>query len=281
MKRGKLNSKNGDMNKMKKVSVRKNTIILIIILTFSSLLILGLKINNSTSSTQKQKYIIHDITRKMMEYFKIDKCYITKLPNYRELSIIVKNPFIEETEVNAYIDRIRKDFGIQELSLDFVKQEFHVASLEEFYDKVKERISEGKEVDALISARNQAKDILINESRFQLDQKVVAQYSLEVVKSYEDEAFLNNMTLDDYINTKLKMGKKEFYSMCYEEGTELIEYYLLVGAIAEKEGFTVTEEEMLDYDYYQSEIGKEDKIYIGWQILENKIYELVLEKELG
>ena len=125
-------------------------------------------------------------------------------------------------------------------------------------------------------------DALIKGSKFALDKESVAEYSVEVVDSYETEAYLYDMELGKYIEKELQMTEEEFFEKCYQEGEELIKNYLIVGAIAKKENLEVTEEDIeelsgvfeKDFDEY----SEEEKTYIQYQILENKVYKMFIKE---
>ncbi len=125
-------------------------------------------------------------------------------------------------------------------------------------------------------------DYLIKESKFVLDKESVAEYSVEIVNSYETEAYLYDMELERYVAEELQMTEDEFFQECYREGEELIKNYLIVGAIAKEENLEVTEEDIKglsgvfekDFDEY----SEEEKTYIQYQILENKVYKMFIKE---
>lgn len=128
-------------------------------------------------------------------------------------------------------------------------------SVQEYYESVRKELTTRKRNQEFISARNKAMDYLIKESKFVLDKESVAEYSVEIVDSYETEAYLYDMELERYVAEELQMTEDEFFEECYREGEELIKNYLIVGAIV-----------------------KEEKTYIQYQILENKVYKMFIKE---
>lgn len=125
-------------------------------------------------------------------------------------------------------------------------------------------------------------DYLIKESKFVLDKESVAEYSVEIVDSYETEAYLYDMELDRYVAEELQMTEDEFFEECYREGEELIKNYLIVGAIVKEENLEVTEEDIKElsgvFEKDFDEYSEEEKTYIQYQILENKVYKMFIKE---
>ena len=221
---------------------------------------------------------INSEIQKMLDYLGIENCAITKLPDYSDIHVELTPVTVTEQEVKEYVDEILEDYGKKALTAEFVKEEFDVDSIEDYYQKVREELKTSKEVEEATTLRNSIMKTLINDSNFSLNRDKVASYSIEIVKSYETEASFYDMSLDKYVEQELKMTKKEFYDMCYNEGEEYIKTYLVVGAIAEKEALAVTEKDIesfsnivkRDPDSYSDESGA----YIGYQILQNKLYRM-------
>lgn len=125
--------------------------------------------------------------------------------------------------------------------------------------------------------KNQIMEDLIKKSDFEMNQDVVAQYAMGSVYAYEEEARMKGVSLDEYIKCDLNLNKEDFYEMCYEEGKALIQSYLVIGAIAEKEGITVSENDINEFEEGDQTYSDEDKIYISYQFLEDKVYQLFFE----
>ncbi len=115
---------------------------------------------------------------------------------------------------------------------------------------------------------------LIKKSDFEMNQEAVAQYAMGSVYAYEEEARMKGVSLDKYINDDLNLCKEDFYEMCYEDGKLLIQSYLVVGAIAEKECLTVSENEINEFEEGDQTYSYEDTVYISYQLLEDKVYQL-------
>ena len=100
--------------------------------------------------------------------------------------------------------------------------------------------------------------------------------------SYETEAYLYDMELDRYVAEELQMTEDEFFEECYREGEELIKNYLIVGAIVKEENLEVTEEDIKElsgvFEKDFDEYSEEEKTYIQYQILENKVYKMFIKE---
>ena len=220
--------------------------------------------------------------QKMLGYMKIENCKIEKLAEYDSLQIELPEVTVSEEEIQENIDELLDIYGEERVSEDFVKKELEMNSVQEYYESVRKELAAFKRNQELVSARNKVMDALIKGSKFALDKESVAEYSVEVVDSYETEAYLYDMELGKYIEEELQMTEEEFFEKCYQEGEELIKNYLIVGAIAKKENLEVTEEDIeelsgvfkKDFDEY----SEEEKAYIQYQILENKVYKMFIKE---
>lgn len=226
---------------------------------------------------------INSEIQKMLDYLGIENCEITKLPDYSNIRAELTPVTVTEQEVKEYVDEILDIYGRETLSDDFVKKELEANSIEDYYQDVKRELMAGKEVEVLMRVRNRIIDNLIKDSVFSLPEDNVAKYSVEIVKSYENEALVYQMELEEYIDQELQMTKKGFFDMCYNEGEKYIKSYLVVGAIAEKEALTVTKKDITEFSDFRKDkstnFSDEAKAYISYQILENKVYDMFIENK--
>lgn len=237
------------------------------------------------TGNQSSPLSINTDIEKMLGYLGIENCEIIKLADYRGLNIKLRKMTASESDIENYISNMLEDYGKTELSAEFIKKEFDMNSMEEFYQYVKEEVIVAKEVQEHTSARKQIREQLITGSDFNLDQNNIAKYSLEIVESYEEEAYLYNMELEEYVNKELHMTDEEFYQMCYEEGADYVKTYLVFGAIAMKEQLGVTEQDIEEFEDSDNMIidrySEEEQTYRNYQILENKVYGLFITDQGG
>jgi len=139
------------------------------------------------------------------------------MEDYGDIAVHLNDPVITDSDIDTYIGDILIDYDQKSLTLDFVKREFDVNSIEEFNQYCKEKVTDSKELQILIKARNDVLNSMIGKCEFSLDKYVVSKYSLDVVKFYEDQAYLSDMELEYYVDNILNMSKDDFYTMCYED----------------------------------------------------------------
>ena len=220
--------------------------------------------------------------QKMLDYMKIENCKIKRIAEYDRLQIELPEVSVSKKEIQESIDELLDIYGEKSISEDFVKKELEMNSVQEYYESVRKELTAGKRNQEFISARNKAMDYLIKESKFVLDKESVAEYSVEIVDSYETEAYLYDMELDRYVAEELQMTEDEFFEECYREGEELIKNYLIVGAIVKEENLEVTEEDIKElsgvFEKDFDEYSEEEKTYIQYQILENKVYKMFIKE---
>lgn len=220
--------------------------------------------------------------QKMLDYMKIENCKIKRIAEYDRLQIKLPEVSVSKKEIQESIDELLDIYGEKSISEDFVKKELEMNSVQEYYESVRKELTAGKRNQEFISARNKAMDYLIKESKFVLDKESVAEYSVEIVDSYETEAYLYDMELERYVTEELQMTEDEFFEECYREGEELIKNYLIVGAIVKEENLEVTEEDIKElsgvFEKDFDEYSEEEKTYIQYQILENKVYKMFIKE---
>lgn len=243
--------------------------LLLCILFFCSFFLLG---------KEKTEIPIHSKIQSMLNYLDVEKNRIIKIADYEDILIKLDDPTPTQDDINTYIQDLLLENNLEELSVEWVQDKFKVESINEFNRYVIDKLKTNAKIDALIAARNEVMNDLIRDSKFSIDKASVAKYSIEIVQSYANEASLSGLSLDNYIEQSLNMSEEEFYSMCYKEGASLIEKYLVIGAIAEQETLSVTEHEILSFmeDNNEASPSDETKSYISYQILENKVYNMLI-----
>ncbi len=172
-------------------------------------------------------------------------CHIKSIGDYSRISVKIKTPVISEEELNEYIEEISK-INI----IDQQREEYEYELLEQ------------KKIEALIDARNSVKMQLFNLTEFCLNENAVLSYSERIVDSYETEAYIYGLELDEYVEKRLGKNFDEFFEDCYSEGEEFVKTYLIMGAIYKKE-------------FLDEELEGEN-IYLNYQEIMNKVYSLFI-----
>lgn len=141
---------------------------------------------------------IHPYVEALMNEFSISDCYVKSIGDYSDITYQLSSPQISNEEMQSYIESIQSEYGIREITADFVANHYECASVDEFYQLVESKLLEQKKVEMILSTRQLIADNLIEKCSFELVPNIIAQYSLEVVNSYETEAYLHNMSLEEY-----------------------------------------------------------------------------------
>lgn len=216
------------------------------------------------------KYELHNVVNLIFEREEVENCSLIKLADYGDLIIDLYNPKVSYEEILA---EIREQYGIddkQVLSNELIMNEYNCDSIEEVYKKVESRLLERKKVQLIVGARETVLNELISNSKFELDEDEIIKLALENVKAYEVDATLYDMELRVYCEKVLNITYGELFNTCYYESEKLIKTYLIIGAIGELEKIEVD-------DIYSNDVD----IYLLYQELENKVYELFITAEEG
>lgn len=141
---------------------------------------------------------------------------------------------------------------------EYILQYYGFASEEEFLKDCKFRVAQQKVRDVKSSVDEEFLDVLIDECRFHIDKKEVANYSTKIVEDYSLLASIYGLELEDYVEQKLKISEEEFYDLCYAEGEKEIKKYLFVGAFCAKMENVFDDEEFAEFcsmNGYEDEKG--------------------------
>lgn len=118
---------------------------------------------------------------------------------------------------------------------------------------------------------------IINDSSFELNSDRIIDHSIDVVNNFKKISFLNDMTLEEYINSELGFSKDEFYDYCYNCSLFDVKKILIIGAIAENEKIKISNAEIQSY-LLNNDISLEDykkdkkqRIYVKYKLLEEKV----------
>jgi len=120
-------------------------------------------------------------------------------------------------------------------------------------------------------------DKLISESEFDLLEEKVIENAVAIYYSYGE--MVNVKDSDESQVTYLGIPEDELYDHCYIESENELKYYLVIGAIAEAENLSVTEDEIeelcLEKGYDIFKLTDETKCFMEYSLLEMKVLDLV------
>lgn len=213
---------------------------------------------------------IHPHVEAMMNELSISDCYVKSIGDYSNITYQLNSPQISNEEIQSYIESVKSEYSIQEITAEFVAKHYECTSVDVFYQLVENKLLEQEKVEMILSTRQLIVKQLIEQSSFKLDPDIVAQYSLEVVNSYETEAYLHNMSLEDYCSKILEITYDDFFDFCYDEGEKLIKTYLVIGAVAFNE---------LDESTRDDIPTDEQDIYSSYQEIENQVYDIFINTD--
>jgi FKBP-type peptidyl-prolyl cis-trans isomerase (trigger factor) len=185
----------------------------------------------------------------------------------------------QETEVYITVTSIYDSIW-ENLTDDFVIRNYSekgLRSVDDYYIWVKNYFTDLRYNE--MRNRNFARiyQNIIENSNITINEEELIDYSVQIVEKYEKIANMygyNN--IEEYSLNILKMNETEFYNMCCEEGKYEVSMYIVIGAIAEKEKISYTEQEFLSMcrrmGYQEDERNNaEIKIYIEYEIYKDKI----------
>ena len=216
-----------------------------------------------------KEYKVHAVVQYILEENNLENCRLIYIEDYNDIRYYLSIPEVSKLDVDNYIDEILSKYEQCELTDEFVLEKFNCRTTDEFYDFVYNKLIQEKKIDIVIETRNQILNELIRSARFKLDKEEILEYSLEIVEAYEAEAILYNMSLEDYCKQVLNMTYEDFFDMCYEKGEQEVKKYLVLGVIANNE-LNEKSEDILVED-----------IYLEYQNLENKVYDIFVDVEEG
>lgn len=163
------------------------------------------------------------------------------------VSIIPQNSDKEDSyDFNITIESINY-FQTYELDDEFVKNNFGLANVDEFYHKCKCDLLSEKNKHNKENAEKELLNQIADNSSIYVNRDELLQYSLTIVEDYEQLADIHNMGLEDYVKGVLGLNDIDsFYDMCYKEAEQEIKRYIVIGAIFEEQEWEVTETDIFN-----------------------------------
>lgn len=163
-----------------------------------------------------------------------------------------------------------------QLTRDFVYDNYGYETVDAYYQYVNDTLFKQKEAENQIQMQTELLHQVSDCFDLDIEKEKVAQYSVDIVDTYKEYAYLDGLSLEEYISDELNMTKDDFYQMCYEEGLEEIKSFLVIGAVAEEEKLQVTEKEFEDWNI-ESLSTEHSKTDIYAYILKSKVENILSE----
>lgn len=206
---------------------------------------------------------IHEEVKCVMEDKKISNCRILSLSDYKTISKYLETPKVCDEDFYKYL---QEEFdGYSEENAEMTWEELGYFSKEEFESAMREKYLEHLKITEIFNARNEIMNFLIDNSKFEYDDKEVADNAKGIICSYENQGLMYGYTeLEPYVQEELNMTMDQFLEMCLDSSKREIATYLVVGAIAEQE---------------KIENEKFDDIYETYLNLENSVYDLFIDSD--
>ena len=232
----------------------KKRILLLVILLISFL---------SYSCGKSNQVNIHEEVKQLMEEKKLSNCRIVSLCDYKEISKYLNTPKVSDEEFYNYL---KKEFeGYSKENAEIIWEDLGYSSNEEFEKVTRKQYIEHLKIMEIFNARDEVLNELIDGSKFELDEKEVADFAKGIVYSYENaELMFGYAELEPYVQEELNMTMDQFFELCLEKSRKTIENYLVMGAIAEIEGIEIT---------------KLDDVNETFMNLENSVYDLFIDAD--
>ena len=206
---------------------------------------------------------IHEEVKCLMEKEKISNCCIVCLCDYKKISKYLNSPKVSDEDLDQYLKEELEFFS--EEKEEMILKDMGYSSKEEFEKVMREQYIEHLKIMEIFNARDEVLNELIDNSKFEYDDKEVADFAQGIVYSYENEAMMYGYTeLEPYVQEEMNMTMDQFLEMCLEKSKREISTYLVVGAIAEQE---------------KIENEKFEDIYETYLNLENSVYDLFIDSD--
>lgn len=148
------------------------------------------------------------------------------------------------------------------------------ANVAEYEQYVKKELLLGKKTELEYRTIETVIDEMIEKSKFKFNDDIVVENSIQYYYQYSQMANLYNTDVDEFVVNNLD-DYDDVYERCYKESLREIQRYLVIGKYAQMVRIEVLEKELDEYcfdnDIKTEKLTDEDKIYIRYKILEEKV----------
>lgn len=139
----------------------------------------------------------------------------------------------------------------EELTETFVKENYDLDSVEEFYDFLKEQKESQMRQKSEIEANNKLMEQAIRLCEYTLDEDEILKVALNIYEEYEYAAKTYGISVEEYMNSFMGVTEN-IYEECFREAKEQVQRELMTGAIAFEKNITGEGEE---FDVWMKEKG--------------------------
>lgn len=172
----------------------------------------------------------------------------------------------------------------EQLTTDFVKKNYNLNTIEEFYVYVKKLIKEEREAEVLHEAQENVITKLIKTSKFNLNKDAIVDYALTIYNDYAEMAISYGSSIEEFIKDFFGETIDIFYERCYSESENEIKRILIVGALAESNSIQVTDAEVENaLKNAKIEYNSLSRGYLTiytYQLLEEKVLNAIIKSSL-
>ncbi|MCR4840981.1 MAG: hypothetical protein K5848_05515 [Lachnospiraceae bacterium] len=196
------------------------------------------------------------------EYYYLSMDSSVGLCDYSALTYHVIDTSVTEEELNEKMDETLDYFNnvlwlnVSEVTDELVKQYYQYESVEELKKAYYEVIKEKKDKEAIAAYKEEIIKTLVEGSDVLVDlTDESAEYYNSLMAHYKALAFAEGLTVSEYAAQKLGIGEEELETTVAADALELAKRKKIILAVAEAEGYMVTQGEynlrVADYmEYY-------------------------------
>lgn len=197
---------------------------------------------------------------------------------------VAGKPVVFEVTVNKIQEQI-----IPELTEEFAKEKMGYESVEDCKNSLQEELEAMKLEDAQMQKEYDVLEAIINDSEFETDEDEIEARTQEMMDTYEYYAAANNVDLATFLMLAMNgMSVEAFEAECRRTSEFSIKSELVIHAVEEAEGFTLSDEEytkeakamLNEYGYksleeFEAAYTKEE---IRESILRNQVVDFLVEQ---
>lgn len=168
-----------------------------------------------------------------------------------------------------------------EVSDAWVQEEFDCASVDAFYEMIRGEVLEEKRAQTESDYETSLLQKVMEQTEFAIDEAQSIDYGTSIAVSGLSSVFGFGYTAEtygDYI-TDAYGSDEAYYAQCYETALANIQHFLTIGAIAQQEGFTVSDEEFSaqceSMGIDEASITAENACYVRYYVLEKEVLDFL------
>ncbi|MEY8354324.1 trigger factor [Lachnospiraceae bacterium 54-53] len=183
-----------------------------------------------------------------------------------------------EVTVNAV-----KEKQVPELNDAFVQENSEFKTVDEYKDDMMQSLLKDKNEQAEQKVKSDIYNAILNASKVEPKQEAIDANFNNVVANYSNQASAYGMDLATFAGAFAGMAEDQFKEALKTQAEAIVEQRLVVTAIAEKEGITITDEdrkgvaEEMGYESVENMIETAGQYNVDDYILNNKVMDFLTE----